>query len=144
SPDSLAWKSGPEQITTGIGNHAQISLSADGDAIAFTAGTTRTRIWSFPLDRASGRLGGPGGAVTPGRDLEVDARFAGDRDWRGYRADQGRRNEVRFRSSIAGPDGDRTLVTGIDRNSLLRSPDGSRVVYTLFGQRGPDYFNDAR
>ena len=144
SPDSLAWKSGPEQITTGIGNHAQISLSADGDAIAFTAGTTRTRIWSFPLDRASGRLGGPGEAVTPGRDLEVYARFAVDRDGLVYRSVQGRRNEFKFRSSISGPDGDRTLVTGIDRNSLLLSPDGSRVVYTLFGQRGPDYFNDAR
>jgi Tol biopolymer transport system component len=137
---TLEWIDGPERITTGVGDHAEIALSADGARIAFTAETIRKRIWSYPFDRETGRPTGVGQPVTSGRGAEVFVSATPDGRRIVYRSVQGRRNEYRERSL---PDGlDRPLITGIDRNSLRLSPDGTRVAYTRFGSPGPNYLTN--
>jgi Tol biopolymer transport system component/DNA-binding winged helix-turn-helix (wHTH) protein len=141
--ETLEWTKGPDAITSGIGNHAEISVSPDGHMLAFTAQASRTRIWAFPLDGSSGRPSGPGIPVTPGRDSEVYTRTTVDGAILIYRSVQGSRNEFKVRRTAA-PDEDRTLVGGIDRNGLQLAPDGSRVVYTHFGASGPAYLTESR
>ncbi len=141
--DTLEWTKGPDAITSGIGNHAEISVSPDGHMLAFTAQAARTRIWAFPLDGSSGRLQGPGTPLTAGRDSEVYTRTTADGEILVYRSVQGGRNEFKIRSAAA-PDQDRTLVGGIDRNGLQLAPDGSRVIYTRFGASGPAYLTESR
>ena len=36
------------------------------------------------------------------------------------------------------------MISGIDRNALQLSPDGRRVVYTRFGEKGPNYLNHSK
>jgi Tol biopolymer transport system component/DNA-binding winged helix-turn-helix (wHTH) protein len=140
--ETLEWTKGPDAITSGIGNHAEISISPDGHMLAFTAQASRTRIWAFPLDGSSGRAAGAGTPVTPGRDSEVYTRTTADGAILIYRSVQGSRNEFKVRRAAA-PDDDRTLVGGIDRNGLQLAPDGSRVVYTRFGASGPAYLTES-
>jgi Tol biopolymer transport system component/DNA-binding winged helix-turn-helix (wHTH) protein len=141
--DTLEWTRGPDAITSGIGNHAEISVSPDGHMLAFTAQAARTRIWAFPLDGSSGRPTGQATPLTPGRDSEVYTRTTPDGGILVYRSVQGNRNEFKVRGTTAG-DQDRTLVGGIDRNGLQLAPDGSRVVYTRFGATGPSYLTESR
>jgi Tol biopolymer transport system component len=138
---TLAWKRGPDPVTTGVGRHAQIALSADGDKLAFTAQAARTRVWAIPLD-GSGRQSGTGTPLTPGRDEEVYTKATPDGRVLVYRSVQGSRNEFKILDA-ASPE-HRTLITGIDRNGLQLSPDGRRVVYTRFGEKGPNYRNHSK
>jgi hypothetical protein len=113
--------------------------------MAFTAGSTRTRIWKFGLDEATGYVVGPGEPITPGRDADVYVRVNANGTRMIYRSVQSDRNEFKLRHLQASPShADEAVVSGIDRNHLLLSPDGTRVVYTLFGARGPDYFRRSR
>jgi Tol biopolymer transport system component len=63
-PQSLRWNAGPERLTTSAGLDTDIALSSDGNALAFTARTEQSRIWSIPFDAAIGRTTGPGQPVT--------------------------------------------------------------------------------
>ena len=101
-PRTLAWKRGPDPVTTGVGRHAQIAMSADGDRLAFTAQAARTRVWAIPLD-SSGRQSGAGAPLTPGRDTEVYTRATPDGRVLVYRSVQGSRNEFKILEAARRP-----------------------------------------
>ena len=64
-PETLRWVRGPDRLTTGAGPDTDMALSTDGEKLAFTTRTERTRIWSLPFDAATGQIRGEGQAVTP-------------------------------------------------------------------------------
>ena len=53
-----------ERLTTGAGIHQTPAISPDGKRLAFTTHTQSVRLWSFPLDSATGRITGEGTAIT--------------------------------------------------------------------------------
>jgi Tol biopolymer transport system component/DNA-binding winged helix-turn-helix (wHTH) protein len=53
-----------DRLTTGPGDDAELSLSADGKRLAFTSETRRVRAWMFPFDASRGRVLGKGKPVT--------------------------------------------------------------------------------
>ena len=57
-PVTEAWVDGPERLTTGAGEETNLALSPDGTRLVFTATSSRTRLWAFPFDAASGRVTG--------------------------------------------------------------------------------------
>jgi len=69
---SLAWESGPERLTTGAGRDLGLAVSPDGQRLAFSIRTERTRVWELPIDPVSGSVVAPGTPLTPS---EADASF---------------------------------------------------------------------
>ena len=61
--ESLELVSG-DRLTTGAGIHQDPAISPDGKRLAFTTHTQSVRLWSFPLDAATGRIRGEGTAIT--------------------------------------------------------------------------------
>jgi Tol biopolymer transport system component/DNA-binding winged helix-turn-helix (wHTH) protein len=53
-----------ERLTTSPGLDADLSISPDGNRLAFTSERQQIRAWAFPFDANHGRLTGPGKPVT--------------------------------------------------------------------------------
>ncbi|HEV7377824.1 MAG TPA: protein kinase [Pyrinomonadaceae bacterium] len=133
-PESLRWIDGPERLTTGQGQDADITLSPDGKKIAFTTLKQDTRIWLLPFDSNAGHIKGDGLAITDAgmdawySDLSPDGKklaFASQ----GYGIDK----EVLKEKSLA--DGVERVLAGNDdsyRYFPRWSPDSTRLAYSRF------------
>jgi DNA-binding winged helix-turn-helix (wHTH) protein len=62
-PTSLAAVAA-QRLTTAAGPDSQPAVSPDGKRLAFTTQDRRVRAWLFPFDASSGKIAGPGKAVT--------------------------------------------------------------------------------
>ena len=126
---TLQWRLGPHRLTTGADVNAGISLSRDGQKLAFAVRDDRIRLWSFQIDAASGRVVGAGEPITaPGFDA-LSPVLSRDGTQLIYGAERGGTQELR-RKSIA--DGRDTLVVPGDdfqRVGPVWSYDNNRVMY---------------
>jgi len=130
------WIDGPERLTTGAGSETNIAISPDGTKLAFTATSSRTRLWAFPLDPASGRITGQPFPISHGSTGEVDfdANAAGTEV--AYRAVRAGRNELWERSIV---DGRERLVLSSTSWRVAGprwSPDGAKLAYSRCATRG--------
>ncbi|HKY20619.1 MAG TPA: winged helix-turn-helix domain-containing protein [Vicinamibacterales bacterium] len=64
-PQTQEWRDGPERVTVGGGLDTDISLSPDGQKLAFTVRNESTRLWALPFDPVEGRVLGKGEPITP-------------------------------------------------------------------------------
>ncbi|HKX31448.1 MAG TPA: winged helix-turn-helix domain-containing protein, partial [Blastocatellia bacterium] len=136
-PESLRWISGPERLTTGTGQDADLTVSPDGKKLAFTVRTEHTRLWSLPFDAAKGRLQGAGQPIT---EADVAANYpdlspTGERLV--FRAQRAGKEELREKSLRDG----RETVLVSDDFSRLRprwSRDGSQLVYLMLRPLDPE------
>ena len=129
-PATLAWIGGPDRLTTGVGDDADIALSLDGTRLVFSAKTLQTRLWSFPFNAVEGRLTGGGEPVTSGGAGEQDAEALRDGSKIVYSATRAGRQELWERSLI---DRRERLVMASSGWTLSRphwSPDGTRIAYS--------------
>ena len=129
-PESLAWRSAPERITTSPAEYADVALSPDATRLAFSVRHDKTRIWSFPFAPESGTLTGNGQPVTPGGPAEYDAAAPLDGSKVAYRTVRGGRQEL-WRRSVSGDD-EQLLASGSGgsvRTSPRWSRDGTRLAY---------------
>jgi Tol biopolymer transport system component/DNA-binding winged helix-turn-helix (wHTH) protein len=129
-PATLAWTGGPDRLTTGAGDDADIALSLDGTRLVFSAKTLQTRLWSFPFNAVEGRLTGTGEPVTSGGAGEQDAEALRDGSKIVYSAVRAGRQELWERSLI---DRRERLVMARSGWTLSRphwSPDGTRIAYS--------------
>ncbi len=129
-PATLAWIGGPDRLTTGAGDDADIALSLDGTRLVFSAKTLQTRLWSFPFNAVDGRIIGAGEPVTSGGAGEQDAEALRDGSKIVYSAVRAGRQELWERSLI---DRRERLVIASSGWTLTRphwSPDGTRIAYS--------------
>lgn len=129
-PATLAWTGGPDRLTTGAGDDADITLSLDGTRLVFSAKTLQTRLWSFPFNAVESRVTGAGEAVTSGGAGEQDAEALRDGSKLVYSAVRAGRQELWERSLI---DRRERLVMASSEWTLTRphwSPDGTRIAYS--------------
>jgi Tol biopolymer transport system component len=96
------WVDGPERLTTGAGQETNVAISPDGTKLAFTATSSRTRLWAFPLDPASGRITGQPYSISHGSTGEVDFDASADGTEVAYRTVRAGRNELWERSTVNG------------------------------------------
>jgi len=129
NPDTLAWTSAPERVSSGPGQYADLDLAADGTRLAFTARSERTRVWRFPFDPATGRLTGPGEPLSAGGTAEYDVSAPLDGNKVAYRTVRGNRQELWERSVLDGTE--RLLASGSEwtRTTPRWSRDGTRLAY---------------
>ena len=135
NPDTLAWTSAPERVSSGPGQYADLDLAADGTRLAFTARSERTRVWRFPFDPTTGRLTGPGGPLLGGGAAEYDVSAPPDGNKVAYRTVRGNRQEMWERLVLDGRE--RLLVSGSEwmRTTPRWSRDGTRLAYMRTGTR---------
>jgi Tol biopolymer transport system component/DNA-binding winged helix-turn-helix (wHTH) protein len=126
---TLQWRLGPERLTTGADVNAGISLSRDGQKLAFAVRDDRIRLWSFQIDAASGRVAGAGEPITASAFDALSPVLSRDGTQLIFGAERGGTQEL-WRKSIV--DGRETLVVAGDefqRVGPVWSYDNSRVMY---------------
>jgi Tol biopolymer transport system component len=132
-PQTERWIKGPERLTTGAGQDTDVALSRDGTRLLFTTRSTRTRLWAFPFNAASGQITGEPRPITAGSTGEVDFDACTDGSKLAYRAIRAGRFELWERSLAEGRE--RLLLSSADwRFSKPRwSPDGTKLAYSRRG-----------
>jgi Tol biopolymer transport system component/DNA-binding winged helix-turn-helix (wHTH) protein len=124
------WVDGPERLTTGAEQETNVAISADGGRLVFTATSSRTRLWAFPLEPASGRATGEPYPISSGSTGEVDFDARADGSKVAYRIVRAGRNELWERSVRDGRE--RLLLSSADWRFAkpLWSPDGARLAFS--------------
>ena len=128
-PVAHAWVAGPDRLTTDADQDADIAISPDGTRLIFSAVSSRTRVWTFPFDGLSGRIHGPGEAVTSGGVAEQDADSPADGSKLVYSAVRGSRQELWERSMLDGRERLLLSTTGWKRSRPRWSRDGLSLAY---------------
>jgi Tol biopolymer transport system component/DNA-binding winged helix-turn-helix (wHTH) protein len=135
NPETESWIEGPDRLTTGAGEEANVALSPDGGRLLFTTTSSRTRLWAFPFDSAHGRITGQPAPITDGSTGEVDFDARPDGSKVAYRAERAGRHEL-WERSIAG--GQERLLLSSAQWKLVKprwSPDGARLAFSRYGER---------
>ena len=63
-PKTQRWRGGPERLTVGAGEDADVAISRDGSKIAFVTQTRHSSLWSIPFDAVAGKLKGAEQRIT--------------------------------------------------------------------------------
>jgi Tol biopolymer transport system component/DNA-binding winged helix-turn-helix (wHTH) protein len=134
-PLTEEWVDGPERLTTGGGQETNVAISPDGTRLVFTTTSSRTRLWAFPFDPASGRVIGEPYPITHGSTGEVDFDARSDGSKVAYRTVRAGRNELWERSLDEGQE--RLLLSSTDwrLTKPLWSPDGARLAFSRCAMR---------
>jgi len=66
------------RLTSGAGQDTRAAISRDGRTLAFTIKSESIRLWTFPLDPATGAISGPGEPLTDATAVPVTASLAPD------------------------------------------------------------------
>ena len=129
------WVDGPERLTSGAGQETNAAISPDGTRLVFTTTSSRTRLWAFPFDSASGRITGQPYPITQGSPGEVDFDARADGSKVAYRTVRAGRSELWERSIGAGQE--RLLLSSTDwRFERPRwSPDGAKLAFSRCARR---------
>lgn len=126
NPDTGAWVTGPDRLTTGPGQDRGIAVSPDGTRLAFGILSLKRRIWALPLDSASGRLLGDGTPVELEAEDPVNLSVAQDGRRLVYRSMRGSAAEIRERLD----DGrEHVVLTDASTSAPHMSLDGTRLAY---------------
>ena len=127
-PATLDWVAA-ERLTTGSGPDESAAVSPDGERMLFTVQRQSTRLWTFPLDAAAGRITGQGTPITPedGRAensaLSPDGRFAA--------VTMKRTGTARVELLLVDIDSNKSEVFAVDAISPAWSPDSRTLAYVL-------------
>jgi Tol biopolymer transport system component len=71
-PATLEWIAGPDRLTAGSGVDTDLSVSPNGEKLAFASRVENTRIQSFAMDPQSGLITGPPEPLSPeGADAQI-------------------------------------------------------------------------
>ena len=120
---------GLDRVTIGPGHDSDLSLSPDASKLAFTGESQRIRGWLFPFDAASGRVNGPGKAVTsPGVDAWQQS-LSRDGKTLAFAGKRGGKWGIWLTSLADGQEAPIVADDSYERNFLQVSHDGTRLAY---------------
>jgi len=138
-PKTLAWVSGPERLTTGLGPDTEIALSKDGKRLAFVTVNRNTRIWSLPFDPVTGQVKGTGQPLTA---ADLDAAFpdvSPDGSSLVFTARrQGTDKQELWLQSLKDHSSKLLTVDEFTRFMPRWSPDGKYLAYSRYRATGPE------
>jgi Tol biopolymer transport system component/DNA-binding winged helix-turn-helix (wHTH) protein len=119
-----------DRVTTGPGLNTELSLSPDGNKIAFTDESAHVRAWLFPFDATRGRITGSGQPVTSTEVQAFEPRLSPDGKRLAFGGVRSGRWDL-MESSV--PDGREAPIVADDsyfRDYAVWSPDSRRLAYT--------------
>jgi len=121
--------SGPaEQWTTGAGNDVMLSMSPDGDRLAFTVLGINSDLWRLPLDPLTGQASGPASALVS--TTREDSRGAWSPDDSVLAFNSDRLGDMNIWLKTLSNGAERQLTTGPGGDFQPNwSPDGSRIAF---------------
>jgi Tol biopolymer transport system component len=134
-PKASRVVAGPERLTLGAGQDTDLAISPDGKKLAFTIRTQSTRIWSFPLEAATGRATGDGQPVTAAGVDTIDSDLTRDGKKLAFVALRAGKRELWERSL---EDGRENQLFADDYNRAFPhwSRDGTHLAYRRSGPKG--------
>jgi Tol biopolymer transport system component len=135
-PQTLAWTSGPERLTTGLGADTEIAASPDGTRLAFVTRSETARLWSLPLDAATQRATGEGYAVTHAGVSVLSFDLSADGRWLVFVAHRPGKEGTELWSRSMETNEEKMLGEALHYFAPRLSRDGSVVAYRL--TRQPD------
>ena len=127
--ESLHWRAGPERLTTNSGFDTDVTISRDGQKLAFAARTKRTRLLSIPFEAATGKIGGEGKPLTASDVRAIHPDFSADGKKLAYIAEQAGKQEIRERLLANGQERVLYAADGLVLAYPRWSPDGKFLVY---------------
>lgn len=129
-PRSLRWMSA-ERLTTGAGADAHPAVSRDGTRLVFTTEQRASRLWVYPLDRATGLMTGPGVPLTSSEEGTVHGSdLAPDGSRVAYVLNRPGTMESEFWS--VNLDGSGRELLAKNSTGGCWAPDGQTIAYNLF------------
>jgi serine/threonine protein kinase/Tol biopolymer transport system component len=134
-PQTMTILSG-ESVTAGDGWESRAAPSSNGDRLAFTMSRMSLRLWSFPFDRASGKLLGEGTPVTDAGGRVETSDLSRDGTQLAYLLGRpGTQKEEFWTTDLAS--GESRLLANDDqgRDSPQWSRDGRALAYSWFRKR---------
>ena len=128
-PSTIEWNTAPQRLTTSAGLNESISLSRDGLKLAFAVRNERTRLWSFPRDSASGRIGDRGEPITAASIDALSPVLSRDGTKLVYEVERGGRQELWLKSLLDGRESRLIAGDSFTRISPIWSDDDARIAY---------------
>ncbi len=120
----------PVRLTTGL-NAAQVSVSADGRRLSYTAFTQTSNVWSLPVPRSGMALVSRAEPVTRGNQVVENCDVSPDGRWLAFDSDRGGTHQI-YRMPLAGGDVEQ-LTSGAGPAFVPTfSPDGREIAYHAF------------
>jgi serine/threonine-protein kinase len=124
----------PVRLTTGLGAHT-ISLSQDGERLAYASLTAESNIWSLALTGPFPVSGSAAIKVTNGTQSTESASVSADGKWLYYDSDLGGNMDL-YRMSLATGIPERLTTDPSDDFAPVVSPDGREVAFHSWRGRG--------
>lgn len=118
-----------DRVTTGPGLNTELSLSPDGNKIAFTDESAHVRAWLFPFDATRGRITGSGQPVTSTGVQAFDPHLSPDGKRLVFAAVRSGKWDL---MELSLPDGREAPIMPDDsyvRDDAQWSPDSTRLAY---------------
>jgi Tol biopolymer transport system component len=120
----------PVRLTTGL-NAAQVSVSADGRRLSYTAFTQTSNVWSLPVPGSEVALASRAEPVTRGNQVVENCDVSPDGRWLAFDSDRGGVHQI-YRMPLAGGDVEQLTLGAEPAFVPTFSPDGREIAYHAF------------
>ena len=120
----------PMRLTTGL-NAAQVSVSADGLRLAYTAFTQTSNVWSLLVPRSGVALVSQAEPVTRGSQVVESCDVSPDGRWLAFDSDRGGVHQI-YRMPLLGGDVEQLTSGAAPAFVPTFSPDGREIAYHAF------------
>ena len=120
----------PVRLTTGL-NAAQVSVSADGRRLSYTAFTQTSNVWSLPVPRSGVALASRAEPVTRGNQVIENCDVSPDGRWVAFDSDRGGVHQL-YRMPLGGGDVEQLTSGASPAFVPTFSPDGREIAYHAF------------
>jgi Tol biopolymer transport system component len=127
-PKTLAWMSA-ERLTTGPGADVFPALSSDGTRLGFVTERQSSRLWAFPLDRATRALAS-GQPLTEDDAVAELGTISPDGQRLAYNLRRPGSKDIELR--VVGMGGGASELLGANAIGPVWAPDGKAIMYTYY------------
>ncbi len=128
----------PTRLTTGLNAHT-ISLSADGERLAYSVFTETANVWSLPVPHGDSAPGSAAVAVTTGKQIIEGIAVSRDGRWLAFDSDRSGNQDI-YKVPLTGGEPEQLTTDPQDDFAPAWSPDGKRIAFHSFRNGNRDIF----